>query len=1170
MRRLGRTLVRPGVYLTALLLLLAIVVWLAGPYLGYGDVRPLAPASVRLAILLLLALLWGIVGYLTRVRRTSEEQALLAGLRREQEEKEAAADRESAGIEERFRNFRVAARAARKFMSSSTRLPGRGRATPLYVVIGSQSAGKSSLAKAWRATAADDTTDGDAADVAQFHVSEEAVFIELDGGFISQEENWARQLWPRVLRFLRSERPRQPLNGIVLALGSDELLASTPEDLAERAAAVRRRVDEIGERLRTRTPVYVVVTKLDLLFGFEEFFENMSSEEREATLGFPIFSLDEQGSAQPLERLSEGFADLLQRMASQTTMRLYEEPDELRRRRLQELPVQFALLHPRLLPFVQALCSTNRFVKPPLVRGVFFASANQTTDFMDPAVAPLARDFGYATGGLEAARAAFPPRSRTFFAHGLLHQVLLPEYGIAGLTRPARMLLQAQGLGANIVLTLVAILLVVAWWLASAEGRAYLTRLDSGVEQARASIAAAAPDGAAPTDFAPVLTALDDLRALTKETPQRITLGLYSTGDVDDASRHVYDLALNQMALPFVWRYLRDGMRDLATPAALRLEQLKFYLMLGGERPVDQATASIVAPDFARRWLVEGRNEDVEASTTAHLAEFARVGLAALPIDLRLVDDARGLISDYTLARVAYDVALAKPAVTELPVWRPVDHMGLAGPQALSRVSGKSFWDGVPGIFTSQGLSGTMLPVSGEAAARVAQDLWAMGTSDKAADREREERRIRDGVLDLYRVDYIARWEGLLSDLDLTQADNVGDLARAMALVVSQPSPVKELAAAIAVETDPAAGTRSLLDGVPAGVPGATRVQRVQQAQDAVFGARRVVDVAGSVSEHFRAYREAVVAQQPDQQVQIDALLAAMEPLYRQMNHVASGGDVLELGTEPQALLASLTESVSALPPNLQPFFRRVLNKAAAVTGGSSRDRLAQIWRTTVLPLCRATTSGRYPFDPRSRNDASLADFTSLLGPKGAIASFRNDRLRPFIDTSAKPWRWRTGQQFGLGLDDAVLRTFEKADEITTAYFGESETPQVAFIVEPVSLDIKARAFQLDIGGPTLVYSHGPPVAAPFTWPPQNPAAEAILSMTPELDGERNMLRFQGPWSLFRLFDAGLITVPDATDVVPYQFKIGSRSLRLQVTAPPTRNPFARDILSEFSCPVLD
>lgn len=1163
LRRLGRALGRPPVYLTILTVLLALALWLLGPLIGVGEWRPIGSTSVRLVLLLLLALAWGIGGVLMRVRRSSEEQALLAALRRQEEEKDVAADREAQSVEQRFQQFRMAARDIRRFLVRSGGRNSGAAAMPWYVVLGATGAGKSMLCSSLQPIAVnEDDADSDSAEAARFHLLDEAVLVELDGAFLQQEQSWSRQLWPRILDQLRGFRPRQPLNGVVLAISVEELLQATPETLIDLAAAARRRMEEISTRLRIRAPLYVVVTKLDLLLGFEEFFESLPAEEREAAFGFPLAALHQPPTDLLTDAFSAGFADLLQPICGQLTMRLHEEPDELRRRRINELPSQFALLKPKLLPLVQHLTSVGRFAVPPLVRGLFFVSATQTNDFVDISASALGQDFAYGEEGLHAAPQSITIRSRPYFVAGLLQKVMLPERGLAGLTRPGRVIMQVRDIGVNIALAVAAIVFVTVWWLAFSEGRAYVGRLDEGTLEARQSIQHAAPDGVMPSGFGPVLEVLNDLRDLVQEQPQRTTAGLYGTSSADAAAQDAYDRALADMALPFLWSYLRNGLDAPGTPEALRLQQLKLYLMLGGERPVDAETARLVAADFAGHWIPNDRSAEVQLAVAAHLAEFSRVQVTPPPMDLALVERARGRIYDYTLARIAYDLALTMPAVTSRPAWRPVEHMGLAGPQALSRISGKSFWDGILGIYTTAGLKETMLPASREAADRVAADLWAVGMADTVPELEREGRRIRDGLLDLYRVDYVTTWESLLSDLDIAQAHTASDLARAMALIIGQPSPVKELVVGIAQETNPAEAAPSALDAA------AGAAASLQPNALSVLTPRRVIDVASAVSDHFRPFRKAVVADE-GQQAQIDALLAAMEPLYRQINHVANGGDVLELGTEPQTLLADLTQRVAALPENLQPLFRRILNKAAAVTAGKSRERLADIWATTVLPLCQATTAGRYPFEPGSSRDASVADFASLFGPKGAIASFRNDYLRPFIDSSTKPWRWRTGQQFGLDLDDSVLGQFELADEITTAYFGESETPLVAFQVEPVSLDRRARAFQLDIGGPTLIYAHGPPNAAAFSWPPENPAAEAMLSMTPELDGERNMLRFQSAWALFRLFDAGRILEADTTDIVPYQFNIGSRSLRLIVTAPPTRNPFSRDILSNFKCPEL-
>lgn len=1162
LRRLGRALTTSAALLTIAALVLALLVWFVGPLIAFGELRPLGPASTRLAVLLVIVLAWGVAGYFIRVRRASEDQALLAALRRQQEEAQQAEDAGKAAAEAQFAAFREAARGAMRLARGGRfgLFGGDRYRLPWYLLLGAEGAGKtaivlnSGLVLPYRA----EDAPGVAAD---FHLADQAVLVEIDGRFLEQSEQPVTALWLRMLDHLRRLRPQQPANGIIVAVSAGELMAMTPEALLDFSSTVRRRLDEAASRLRTRAPIYLVVTKLDLLVGFEEFFEAMSADERAMVLGLPLDGAGAAGGTSA-ERFAQGFADLVERLSDQLLFRLQEEPDMERRRRLFEFPSHFAAMRAALEPFVAYIAAQHRFDAAPQVRGLFFASATQAGPSVDALTPQLAGSFAQQPRNLALRHDGAQTRGRPYFLRGLIRDVVVPEASLGGLTRPAAMVVRARGIAANVLLTVAAFALIALWWLSFSEGRAYTARLADGIEEARASIAAAAPEGQAAPGFEPVLGVLDDLRALAQERPQRAAFGLYGTASVERAARETYDRAVGGMLLPYVWRYLRDDIADPQVAAATRFHQLKLYLMLVGERPVEPQAAALLGPDFSARWLPYDRSEEIDAKVSGHMAELASIEMPPLLHDLPLVDRSRALISDYTLARLAYDTLSALPEVRQLPVWRPVDHMGLTGPQALARVSGASLWDGIAGLYTNDGFFGTGLPATGTVANALAADLWVMGVPDGRAEREREAQRIRDGMLDLYRVDYIRVWDSLLSDLAMAEGADAGEVARAMALIIGNPSPVKELTAAIAAETD-----LSARQGALGALTGAVSDQAGRIA-GSVLAPQRVVDVGAAVSEHFRTFREAVVAAE-GQQAKIDAMLAGLEPLYRQINHVATGGDVLELGTEPQTVLGQLGEQAAALPETLQPLFRRILAQAAAVTGGSSRERLSQIWSTTVLPACQATTDGRYPFEPRSGDDASIADFASVFGPTGLIAGFRNDYLRPFIDTAASPWRWRPGQQAGPGFGGEVLAAFELADRITTAYFGDSETPSVEFTVEPVRLDAKARAFQFDIGGPTLVYTHGPPSPAPFRWPPERVDADASLSVTPEIQGERNILRRQGPWALFRLFDMGRITRPDATDVVPYTFMVGSRQVALNVTAPATRNPFARDILSDFRCPEL-
>ena len=69
-------------------------------------------------------------------------------------------------------------------------------------------------------------------------------------------------------------RPRRPINGVLLTVSVQDLLALPPDQRKEQAARLRGRMQELQQRLGVKVPVYVLVTKCDLLAGFNELFEN--------------------------------------------------------------------------------------------------------------------------------------------------------------------------------------------------------------------------------------------------------------------------------------------------------------------------------------------------------------------------------------------------------------------------------------------------------------------------------------------------------------------------------------------------------------------------------------------------------------------------------------------------------------------------------------------------------------------------------------------------------------------------------------------------------------------------------------------------------------------------------------------------------------------------------
>ncbi|WP_296747299.1 type VI secretion system membrane subunit TssM [Mesorhizobium sp.] len=1165
-----KAIVRPFGLVTCAFLFVALLIWLLGPLIAVGDARPLGALAPRLVILLFLVLVWGIAGMLMRSRQNAEDRSALDAMRRKDEEKNAASKRDQVVAEARYALFADSARGALRALGGAGRFAlfsDAGRALPRYLVLGAGGSGKTTILLNSGLSVHADSFRSPDDEPAHFVVSEQGLFIEIASSYLRQSAGHERTVWLRMLDFIRRRRPTQPVNGILLVIGAGDLVAVAQEATEAFGALLRQRIDEVDTRFRARPPIYVIVTKVDQLVGFEEFFDSLSTEEKDAVLGFPLWSPNQP--AAPLERLTAGFAEIMGRLKERQLHRLQEEGDDRLRLRAFEFSSQFALLQTRLSWLIGALSAQSRFGTPPILRGVFFTSALQPGLSSDIFPAALAPTFALRPDSVAIKARNSALHARPLFLRSLLRHAILAEPTLAGYSRGADAVRKLRSMSLNLAIGLAIFAFAILWWLGFSDGRAYTARLFDGVRSAQTRLATVAGADTADRSFQSTLDALDSLKALADEEPPGATFGLYSTASTREAGKKAYELGVRNLLEPFVAKYVAAGLDLPPLDAATRFQLLKFYFMLGGTRPVDPAVVRLVAPGFAATMLPDVHEADASAKLTEHLVALASADLPPQPIDAALVDRARGRIAETGLAKIAYDMLVAQPDVRSLPPWRPVEHMGAAGPQTLARVSGTSLWDGIDGLYTRDGYRSALLPQSERVSNEIANDLWVMGKDLSPLDASQQALRIREGIFDLYTVDTIRRWDSLLADLTIVPPSDAGEAASLIAAITGKPSAVAELMEAIARETDFQADPS--LAGSLLNKAGLADGQGLLSAVP-----HRVVDVAKSVTDHFAKLAAAVGSGQKQddkaaKQTQVDAMLAAFQPLYAQLNLVATGGDVLELGTKPQDTLNDLDRMVGELPDLLRPFFQRIIIRMGAVAGINSRARLADIWNSTVAPKCGSIVSGHYPFDPKSTSDAALADFAAVFSPKGAIASFRDGYLKPFIDTTTKPWRWRSGQKIGLGLSDDVLAAFERADEVSRSYFNDAGAPALQFEVKPLALDGTANAMQLDYGSGVYTYAHGPATSAAITWPSQNAAAGASLSVTPEIDGQRSILQRQGPWALLRLLNAGRKinsgkTGPGVTDL---RFSVGKRSLTIEITAPATGDPIGADLLGGYACPQL-
>ena len=257
--------------------------------------------------------------------------------------------------------------------------------------------------------------------------ADEAVLLDTAGRYTTQESDRKADsaAWHGFLALLKQSRPERPLNGALVTVSVLDLMLWAKAERARFAAHVRMRLSEMYAALNQRFPVYVLVTKMDLLAGFTEFFGDYDHAARTQVWGTTFdHGIDPALIAQPY---AKDFTALENRLGAEMLARLHEEADLQRRAAIYRFPQQFHSVGPLVGEFAAQAFGTQVNHQPLQLRGVYFTSGTQEGNPIDRVLAAMARTFRLDRGNAS----MMGGTGKSFFLTRMLRDVVFPEQGLA-------------------------------------------------------------------------------------------------------------------------------------------------------------------------------------------------------------------------------------------------------------------------------------------------------------------------------------------------------------------------------------------------------------------------------------------------------------------------------------------------------------------------------------------------------------------------------------------------------------------------------------------------------------------------------------------------------------------------------------------------------------------
>ncbi len=782
--------------------LLAALVWWFGPWL-----RWLEPAWARGVIIGVMLLAWAGSTLFLLWRQRRRAAALATGLIGAEEE-QALRDR-----------FTEALALLRKQGGA-----GALYRQPWYVIIGPPGAGKTTalLNAGLTFPLADELGQAPLAGVGgtrrcDWWFTGEAVLIDTAGRYTTQDSDAGadRAGWLAFLDLLARTRPRQPLNGVIIAISATEIAGAPIPLRRAHAQAIRERVTELETRLGVRLPVYMLFTKADLIVGFTEYFDDLDAERRGqvwgSTFPWPLRGEPDAASA---------FQALVARLDAGVATRLQAERSPERRAVIAGFPAQVASLMEPLTAFIGEAFGGSRLRAAPLLRGFYLASGTQEGTPVDRLTGLLSRAFGVDQRRVASLR---PVQGRSLFLHRLLAKVLPGEAMLVSTGAAARKrgrLIRAGAFGVVGLGTLIGGGMVWQQHRAAAAERAALA---AGLDRYAAEAARHRLDPVAEADLPALVPLLD--AALTLPG---------GSEDLGAVSKSSYAHALQWTLLPRLVRRLEGQIAAATARPDYAYEATRVYLMLGGAGPLDTGLVrEWMRLDWDAAWPGPGQ-EPARLKLMQHLNALLAQPLPPVTLDGALVERARANFSQVSPGARAYArIKQTAPAVT---AWRPRDSLGALGAPLFTRPSGKRLDEGVPGFFTAEGYRTALLPALNPTIRGLAAESWVWGARTGLAEDPAAVAAVETEVVRLYGAEYMRVWDAMLADLQFVRLTSAGQAAQDLFTVQSARSPVRALLGAVAQQVNgPGAGVsghyKALLDLVGDG-PGAPLDQALRSLTD--------------------------------------------------------------------------------------------------------------------------------------------------------------------------------------------------------------------------------------------------------------------------------------------------------------------------------------------------
>ena len=853
-------------------------------------------------------------------------------------------------------------------------------------------------------------------------------------------------------------------------------------------------------------------------------------------------------------------------MYDRVLWRINQERNSTRRGRIYGFPIQMEYVVDITNKYVKQVFGQNSCQIQPYLRGVYFSSASQEENILDPFITPISSKFAFSN--------EIPQKNdfqgRSFFLGDLYRKVIFPESELVGSSKKHEAIMVWSERIAYAVIVVLTIGILFSWIGSVSRHEKYKTQVESFLNE---YINENKNYDGLSTDLKSMLPGLNALGKASivydqNKHPWLSGIGLYDDS-IDAAIDNAYQQKLNTIFLPKLINILEANLKQSHNTGDL-YNTFLVYLMFN--------KTDYMNIDVVRNWFESNMSSYFNGVNSqqyefeSHLNALLSLNLESTKLNINLIRQIRNTLQQSPISHRVYSRIRTNTAFsTQINI---LNEFGESVRKTFKISPTVQTSLRIPKLFTTDGYDNIDLSSESQILVNIVNERWVMfdGKPDQVVFVKNDLEDISKNVKALYFADYTDSWNKIFTALEITKfksLQHAGDILSAFSDPVYSP-----LLSILRVSKTNTQLSSPVFDNFatdhdtgPVGMASSHLANKFD---------------GNKVDKQFRNLNN-LLREPSNGPVPIDIVIEEINKLKTFVEQVSVSPDPSKRAFEivraryqngSDNPITSLRAFAKNSPEPVQRWLMSLADETWNQMLMSAHTHINSEWISQVYQPYHRGLAGRYPLNRSAKQELELFDFSEFFKPQGTMDKFYLEYIKPFVK-SRQRWSNREVDGNTLGISNDALNQLRKAYKIKNLFFrNNSNMPSLEFQMRPFAMSKNDARFTLEIGDKQLNYSHGPKFWKTFDWSSAD-EDKRVRIVFEDLNDEIHSHTYTGPWAWFRLQDnfklkkMGLSNIYRVTYVVNqlYGEDIISHKIEYEIKAQSVSNSFGDNSLTTFRCP---